>query len=124
MRLRRFDRERGACPDCGNPIEKCSDPDRQWYAYRRVCYASMEREGAQGRYRDLHKDREHHDGTFTRWSAKRTRETPFGFDEGVTIGVSETDLTPWDDFTTNPEASPVPPDSGQAASDDGRKDDE
>lgn len=90
-------------------MDECSDPDRVWYPYRRVCYASMERAGAEAAYEARHEKRPYHDGSFTRWGEKRSREFPYRYNEGVTVGAAEVDLTPWDEFTTKTKASPVPP---------------
>lgn len=100
------------CPDCGNSIEKCSDPSRVWYPYRRICYASMERESSEALYKALHKDAEYHDGTFTQWSGVRSPDFPIHIDEGSKIGVADRDLTPWDEFTTKRDASPLEPPVG------------
>lgn len=96
--------------DCGRPVEECSDPARKFYPYRRVCFATMEREAAQAAYRDLHEERPWHDGTFTSWAAKRSASHPYPFDAGVQIGVADTDVAPWDHFATKRDASPVAPD--------------
>lgn len=99
------------CPDCGNPVEGCSDPERPWFPWRRVCYATMEREAADAMYAALHEDVPFHDGTFTSWAKDRSHKHPYRFSEGVTIGVASTDLAPHDLFTTEKNASPVPPGS-------------
>ncbi|UUW88404.1 hypothetical protein [Pimelobacter simplex] len=105
-------RQRTTCPDCGNPIAECSDPDRSWYSYRRICYASMEVRAAEDAYADLHEKAPYHDGTFTSWNTKRTTEFPFHHSHGVNFGVAREDLTPWDTFTTERDASPIPPSPG------------
>lgn len=69
----------------------------------------MEREAALAAYNDLHEDAQWHDGTFRSWTKKRDAEHPYRFDFGVKIGVAETDLAPWDKFTTERDASPVKP---------------
>lgn len=72
----------------------------------------MEREGARGLYEELHEKLPYHDGTFRNWAEKRSRAFPFKYDEGVTIGVADSDLTPWDHFTTERDATPwQPPES-------------
>lgn len=68
----------------------------------------MEREAAKEAYDELHKEAQYHDGTFQRWSKVRSHQHPYRYDAGVTIGAAETDLTPWDRFTTERDASPLP----------------
>lgn len=104
-----WEREQATCRDCGNPREQCSDHKRPWYSYRRVCYATMEREAAQAAYEALHEKQPWHDGTFTSWAKERSASHPYRYDAGVSIGATETDLTPWDLFTTKADASPVQP---------------
>jgi hypothetical protein len=58
----------------------------------------MAREAANARYDKVHKDRQYHDGTFTHWADERSDNHPFQARDGVTIWVSEHDLTPDDDF--------------------------
>jgi len=94
-----------------------------WYPYRRICYATMAREAAQASYRRLHKDLEWHDGTFTRWAKEPSAEFAYHIDAGVHIGVSRTDLAPWDKFTTERDASPLVADE-QAPSDEAESADE
>lgn len=69
----------------------------------------MEREGAQAAYAELHKDRPYHNGKFTSWAADRSASHPYHFTDGVKIGVAAEDLASWDKFTTETNASPVPP---------------
>lgn len=84
------------------------DPKRVWYPYRRVCYATMEREAAAEAYTSLHdEDAAYHDGTFTNWAKKRSAEYPYAAMAGVSIGVAKVDLAPHDEFTTQVDASPV-----------------
>ena len=49
-------------------------------------------------YDDLHEKVPFHDGTFTDWSPKWSRATPYHYKDGVQIWVSRHDLTPDDDF--------------------------
>ena len=98
------------CPDCGMPVEECSNPTRTFYPYRRVCYATMERVAASEAYRALHEKQPYHDGTFKSWAATRSSSHPVHFEAGVTIGAATEDLAPWDAFTTQVDASPVAPD--------------
>ena len=69
----------------------------------------MERESSRGLYAELHEKAPFHNGSFSSWSAKRTKKHPVRFDEAVQIGVSTDELTPWDPFTTEVNASPLPP---------------
>ena len=104
--------DRLECRDCGRPVAECSDPKRKFYPYRRVCYATMERDAAQAAYSDLHgEDAGWHDGTFTRWAAERSAAFPYSASSGVSIHVADADVAPWDDFTTNRDASPIEPKS-------------
>lgn len=64
---------------------------------------------AKEQYDALHEKARYHDGTFTSWKGEQTRSHPFRFDGGVDIGVDIEDPTPWDAFTTEREASPLPP---------------
>jgi hypothetical protein len=109
LRLARWRKKRETCPDCGNPVEECADHERDWYGFRRVCYATAARAAAQALYDDLHKDRPFHDGSFTSWSKTRSKAHPFHHNDGVTIGSAAEDINPWDEFTTKVDASPVPP---------------
>lgn len=90
-------------------MEVCSDPERAWFPFRRVCYASMARAGFQAAYDALHEERGYHDGTFTDWARKRSQYHPYAANEGVTIGSALENLTPHDEFNTKVDASPVPP---------------
>lgn len=101
--------ERLTCPDCGNPIAECSDPERVWFSDRRVCYAAMERESASAAYAALHEDKPWHDGSFKSWAKERSASHPIKFDMGVSIGVDSVDRAPWDKFTTRRNASPIEP---------------
>lgn len=107
-----WERQRMACPDHGGPLDECSDPDRKWYSYRRICYATMEREAAIAALKELRGENSNfHDGTFTDWVAKRSDEHPFPAGAGETIGIADTNIAPWDEFTTELDASPIrPPD--------------
>ena len=98
------------CRDCGRPVSECADPMWSFYPFRRICYATMEREAADAAYAALH-DQDSgamfHDGTFTSWAAKRSPSHPYAATAGVTIGVADRDLAPWDRFTKDRDASPV-----------------
>jgi hypothetical protein len=122
MTLTQFDRlpdvERGywvaqweiqqlTCRDCGHLVSECSDPKRLWYPFRRICYATMEREAAEASYAALHGE-EHgfHNGTFTSWAKDRSAAYPYEAKSGVRIGVDKRDRAPHDKFTTVRNASP------------------
>lgn len=91
------------CPQCRAPISECSDPRQPWYAQRRIDYRQMALERAKRRYERMHEKRPWHDGTFPKDPAGwfedyHATDHPFHFDDGVTIGVSQTDDHPDDDF--------------------------
>lgn len=99
-------------------MAECSDPQRKNYPFRRVCYATMELEAASSTYDDLHKDAPYHDGTFQSWSKERGEAFPYRYTEGVKLGVADHDLAPWDTFTTDMNASPLPDASDEPELDD------
>lgn len=107
--MARWEKQQLTCPECNRLREVCSDHERTFYPHRSVCYASMETEAAQAAYDALHEKRPWHDGTFASWSEKRDAGHPYHYTHGVRIGVAETDLAPWDAFTTVEHASPVKP---------------
>ncbi|HEY9353474.1 MAG TPA: hypothetical protein VIP28_09500, partial [Nocardioides sp.] len=107
--IARRERDRETCKHCGNPISECSDPETDYYPFRFVCYATMEREAANAAYADLHEDAPFHNGTFTSWAKERSKRHPYRYNDGVTITVAGHDPTPWDKFTTEVNASPAPP---------------
>lgn len=82
----------------------CSDPDRDWYPSRRVCYASMAEASANRRYDALHENRPYHNGTFGEWRERPDTDHLFSARDGVTITVAEYDPTPGEDFL-----NPAPP---------------
>lgn len=100
-------RKRETHQECGHPFEVCSDPERVWYPFRSVCYASEAQSVARAQFDALHADRPFHDGTRQRWSDKWSREFPFRYDDGTHIDVALTDVAPFDLFTTRKNASPV-----------------
>ncbi len=53
---------------------------------------------AKRRWEELHEEKPYHDGTFSVWSEKATERTPFHFQDGVTVWLSQHDLTPDDNF--------------------------
>lgn len=75
----------------------------------------MERAAAEAAYEKRHEKAPHHDGTFESWHKDRSTAFPYRYNEGVTIGVAETDLAPDDAFTTEASASPLPPSPGGEA---------
>lgn len=73
-----------------------------------VCYATMEQAAADARYARIHDERKWHDGTFRRWAKEPSREHPYRYDFGVTIGVAATDLHPDDTFLSDEACGPIP----------------
>lgn len=101
---------REECSDCGRPIEECSDPKRKFYPYRRICYATMEKEAAVAALNDLRgEDAQFHNGAFTDWAKVRSASHPYPAGAGEAIGVADQDIAPWDKFTTERDASPLEP---------------
>ena len=49
-------------------------------------------------YLQLHDEAPFHDGSFKRWSKKRSFDFPYRADEGVAFWLAETDVNPDDDF--------------------------
>ncbi len=90
------------------------DPERVHYPFRRVCYATMEKQAADAAYAKLHEKEPYHDGSFTSWAKDRGPSHPYHFNDGVHIGVAGHDLTPHDLFTTEVNASPVQPPDGES----------
>lgn len=86
------------CDDCGHPIEMCSDPERDWYPQRTVCWATANQLAATRRYELLHEQLPYHDGTFDNWSKHYSADTPYRFDDGVTIWVAPIDYGSGGDF--------------------------
>ena len=106
--LAKWQASRLECPDCGRPMAECSDPERDWYPYRRICYATMERAAAEAAVSALRgENANYHDGTFTDWVKARSSSHPYPAGAGEFINVSDRDLAPWDNFTRDLEASPV-----------------
>ena len=95
-------RKHSECPQHPGPRDECADPEKDWFPQRIVCHATMERESAKRKYDLLHKTRTWHDGTFPddpeAWTAERTPDTPFRYDDGVTIYVAPVDERPHDHF--------------------------
>jgi hypothetical protein len=71
---------------------------RGWFPQRTICYASMALASANSRYDKLHKDAPYHDGTFTHWSKERGPAHPFHYRDGVTVWVTQHNLTPDDNW--------------------------
>lgn len=93
-----WEAERFTCPQCHGPLDECADPDRDWFPQRSLCYKTMAAAAANAAYAEKHKAKPYHDGTFTFWHTDYTSQTPFRYDDGATVWVSEHDLTPDDDF--------------------------
>lgn len=60
----------------------------------------MHEAAAQRQYKDLHKERPYHDGSFSRFTSEPTAATPFHFEDGVEIFVAAFDANPGDEFLT------------------------
>lgn len=58
----------------------------------------MQLRAAERIYGLLHEDAPFHDGTFTNWASKPSREFPFHFNDGVSIWLSTQDDRPDDLF--------------------------
>jgi hypothetical protein len=69
----------------------------------------MARSAAESTYRRQHEKRPWHNGTFTSWVEHPSKSHPYYMDVGLRFAAAQTDLAPWDDFMTNPNASPLPP---------------
>lgn len=65
-----------------------------------MCWETADRAAAERRYAALHDDEPYHDGTFAKWAKKATPDTPYHFNDGVTITVSDRDEHPDDNFLT------------------------
>jgi hypothetical protein len=68
----------------------------------------MERAAANSAYAKLHEKAPYHDGSFQSWAKDWSTSHPYHYNDGVSIGVADHDLTPWDAFTTERDASPLP----------------
>lgn len=99
----RWVRDVEKCPTHGVPRTVCHDPEVTWYPQRTIDYAAMNQAGAVWRYEQAHKQLKYHDGTFKAWSAERSPQFPFHFNDGVRIWVSQENHTPDDKFLTNPD---------------------
>lgn len=77
------------CPSCGHLRSVCSDPAGDWFAQRSTCYASAAEAVTWRRVNEKHKAGE-----------KGTK--PHVLD-GVSVWVSDQDLTPDDKFFNFPE---------------------
>lgn len=84
---------------CGNPVEKCRDPEHAaepygWHPQFEYCYADAALAAANRIYDELHKDKPFHNGAFTRFSEDFSPSTPYHVRDGVRIWISEHDYTP------------------------------
>lgn len=75
-----------------------------------VCWPAAQLEAAKRQYSLLHKKEPYHDGSFKFWSKEPTPFTPFHFMDGVRLRMSPIELAPWDQWTTDENASPDKPD--------------
>lgn len=72
------------CPNCGNLRSVCSDPTRDWYPQRSMCYATASREVVLRRLQKKHEKTE-----------PGLTLHPL---DGMSVWVAQDDLTPNDDF--------------------------
>lgn len=84
------DRER--CAQCGRPRSECSDPEVDWYPQRTICWATVARDVAVRKYREMYSSKQYHSGGFDFPVEKFDAEVaPFSMFDGVSIWVSRTD---------------------------------
>lgn len=93
-----WERKRNKCPQCGMDRDECSDPDRDWFPQRTICWATVQQRVAERRYDLAHSEMPYHDGTETFWSKEPGGHYLWHYLDGVNIWVSEHDLTPEDRF--------------------------
>lgn len=108
LQIAKHERDRDRCKKCHGDPATCSDPTVDWFPQRTVCYADMTTAGANRLYHLLHKERPFHDGSFSEWAAEASAAFPYRYDDGVNVWTSPVDLTPGDDFLTDPAAPAVP----------------
>lgn len=75
------------CPRCGNLRSVCSDPEIGLYPQREMCYVTAAEEQTWRRLREKYKDK----------GPEKTPLRPHPLD-GMTVWMSQSDLTPDDDF--------------------------
>ena len=78
-----------------------------------VCWPTAQLEAAQALYADQHEDAPFHDGSFLRWSKKRSRDYPFRYTDGVTFWLSPVEVDPDADWL-GPSAAEGSPDADEA----------
>lgn len=84
----------------------------------------MAQEAFDARYAALHQAQPFHDGSFSSWAKERSDSHPYHFAAGVLVGVADRDVTPWDDFATEVDASPLRSVAEQAPSEEHEASDE
>lgn len=89
---------RESCPVHGGPLSECPDDERDWFPQRHICQPTMQLRAAERLYGLLHEDMPFHDGTFTRWAKKASRDFPFHYLDGVSIWLSPVEANEEDDF--------------------------
>lgn len=57
----------------------------------------------------LHEERPYHNGDFTGWSKEPSVSTPFHYGDGHRFYMAPVDVAPWDEWTTDANASPDKP---------------
>lgn len=93
-----WENEQQVCRHHGGPISECPDDEKDWFPQRHICYVEMQLKAAQRAYDERHKAQSFHNGTFTHWSEKWSPYTPFHYMDGVTLWMSEVELSPDDNF--------------------------
>lgn len=63
---------------------------------------------------ELHKDAPYHDGSFEHWAKEPSIQYPFRWDDGTRFYMARVDEAPWDEWTTDANASPIQPDGWSA----------
>lgn len=111
-----MEKQKPTCSECGGPLDRCAEPDKAWYPYRLICYVTMATAAAGAKYDGLHEAQQYHDGSFMSWRKERSDSHPYRYNDGVRIGVAESDLVPWDHFTSRVNASPIKSVAEQAPS--------
>ena len=85
-----YDDEQQRCPDCGQPREVCEQSATDYFPQRTVCWATAARAVARRKFEQLHEN---------------AHPDPAGYlpTDGVTVWVSQRDLSPDDDFLDTPQ---------------------
>lgn len=103
-----MDQER--CPHHFGPISECPDDERDWFPQRSICWPTAQLEAAKRLFALLHEEQPYHDGTFQRWAKEPSAAYPFHYGDGHRFYLTPSDIAPWDEWTTDVNASPDKPD--------------